>query len=156
MINNPQPIYSHTMSKIRIDFYLINQDQPDAVWLLACRLLEKAYKRGHRIFVFCESKEHAEHLDELLWTYKDDSFIPHHLQGEGPEPAPPVQIGYGPEPRGFNDILLNMAPTIPAYFTRFQRVMEIVAADEAAKERSREHYREYRKYGCELHAHPIE
>ena len=156
MISNLQSAPIHTMSNTRVDFYLLNQEQPDAACLLACRLLEKAYQRGHRVFVFCDSKEQAEHLDELLWTYKDDSFIPHHIQGEGPEPPPPVQIGYGPEPRGFNDILLNMSTSIPSYFTRFKRVMEIVIANDTAKELSREHYREYRKQGCELHTHPID
>jgi DNA polymerase-3 subunit chi len=144
------------MSQIRVDFYLLSNSQPDAVGLVACRLLEKAYQRGHRVFVFCDSKENAERLDELLWTYKEDSFIPHNLQGEGPEPPPPVQIGYSAEPRGFNDILLNMSPTIPEYFTRFRRVMEIVAADDPAKEISRNHYREYRTKQCDLHTHNIE
>lgn len=144
------------MSQIRVDFYLLSNSQPDAVGLVACRLLEKAYQRGHRVFVFCDSKENAERLDELLWTYKEDSFIPHNLQGEGPEPPPPVQIGYGTEPRGFNDILLNMSPTIPDYFTRFRRIMEIVAADDSAKEISRNHYREYRSKQCDLHTHNIE
>ena len=144
------------MPPIRVDFYLLTNNEPQATWLVACRLLEKAYQRGHRVFVYCESKENAEHLDELLWTYKDDSFIPHNLQGEGPEPPPPIQIGYGTEPRGFNDILLNMSSTIPPYFTRFRRVMEIVAASEEAKEMSRNHYREYRSKQCELHTHPIE
>lgn len=144
------------MSLIRVDFYLLNSDQPQAAWLVACRLLEKAYLRGHRVFVYCDNQKDVEHLDELLWTYKDDSFIPHNIQGEGPEPPPPVQIGYGAEPRGFNDILLNMATTIPSYFSRFRRVMEIVAASDTAKEISRTHYREYRAKQCELHTHHIE
>lgn len=143
------------MALIRVDFYLLNNPQPEAVGLVACRLLEKAYQRGHRVFVYCETQQNAEHLDELLWTYKDNAFIPHNLQGEGPEPPPPVQIGCGTEPRGFNDILLNMATTIPTYFTRFRRIMEIVAVNDAAKETSRNHYREYRARQCELHTHHI-
>jgi DNA polymerase III subunit chi len=141
---------------IRVDFYLVNNQEPQASWLVACRLLEKAYQRGHRVFVYCDSQTDAEQLDELLWTYKDESFIPHNLQGEGPEPPPPVQIGYGAEPRGFDDILLNMSTTIPPYFTRFGRVMEIVKGDDAGKNTSREHYREYRAKGCELHTHTVE
>lgn len=143
------------MSPIRVDFYLLDDTKPQAVWLVACRLLEKAYQRGHRIFVYCESKEHADYLDELLWTYKSESFIPHNLQGEGPEPPPPVQIGYGAEPRGFNDILLNMATTIPPFYSRFRRIMEIVSANDAAKEVSRHHYRDYRAKQFELHTHNL-
>ncbi|WP_133126764.1 DNA polymerase III subunit chi [Legionella nagasakiensis] len=145
------------MSPIRIDFYLLNNKQPYANWMLACRLLEKAYLRGHRVFVFCENRQDAERLDELLWTFKDDSFIPHNLQGEGPEPPPSIQIGYEltSEPRGFNDILLNMATMIPPFFARFRRIIEIVPPDDAAKEISRNHYRAYRHQQCDIHTHPI-
>lgn len=141
---------------MRVDFYLLKNDPPEARWLIACRLLEKAYLRGHRVFVFCENEADAKHVDELLWTYKEESFIPHNLQGEGPEPPPAVQIGYGQEPRAFNDILLNLAQSIPSFHSRFRRIMEIVQDDEAAKEISRAHYREYKAKRFELHTHEIE
>ncbi|RUR19977.1 DNA polymerase III subunit chi [Legionella sp. km535] len=144
------------MSPIRVDFYLLTSDQPDAKWLVACRLLEKAYARGHRVFVSCDNRQDAEHLDELLWTFRDDSFIPHNLQGEGPEPPPPIQIGYDKEPRGFNDILLNMGSAIPLFHGKFKRIMELVSNIEAEKELSRLHYKEYRAKKYELHTHPIE
>ena len=140
---------------MRVDFYLLTSEDPEAIWLLTCRLIEKAYQRGHRVFVHCKNQHDAEHLDELLWTYKDDSFIPHNLQGEGPEPPPPVQIGFDKEPRGFNDILINMANPIPTYATRFKRVIELVATYEEAKTISRDHYREYRSKGCQLHLHTM-
>ncbi|MCC5014003.1 MULTISPECIES: DNA polymerase III subunit chi [unclassified Legionella] len=144
------------MSSVRVDFYLLNSNELSSRWLLACRLLEKAYLRGHQVFVYCDTKQDAEQLDELLWTFKDNSFIPHNLQGEGPEPPPPIQLGYQGEPRGFNDILLNLAAPIPSFYARFRRVMEIVVNDESAKELSRAHYREYRAKQCELHTHNIE
>lgn len=138
----------------RVDFYLLNKAADDK-WLYACRLLEKAYRLGHRVFVFCDNQQNAEHLDELLWTYKDNSFIPHNLQGEGPEPPPPVQIGYQAEPRGFNDILLNLSSTVPAFFSRFNRIIEIVPEDEQSKEISRENYRTYRNAQCKIQTHQI-
>lgn len=140
---------------MRIDFYLLNETAPDALWLTACRLLEKAYLKQHRVFVYCANQQDAEHLDELLWTFKPDSFIPHHLQGEGPEPPPPIQIGYSDDPKGFSDILFNLSPTLPTFLKRFQRVIEIVSADEAAKAISRDHFREYRKMGLEPQTHSI-
>ncbi|CAM2883164.1 DNA polymerase III subunit chi [Legionella worsleiensis] len=144
------------MSPIRIDFYLLASDQPEAKWLVACRLLEKAYMKGHRVFVCCNNQQEAEHLDELLWTFRDDSFIPHNLQGEGPEPPPPIQIGYDKEPRGFNDILLNMASTVPLFHGKFKRIMELVSNKDSEKEISRQHYKEYRSRNYELHTHKID
>lgn len=143
------------MPPIRVDFYLIANEEAQARWLLACRLLEKAYTKGHRVYVHCTNQNDAELLDELLWTFRDDSFIPHHLQGEGPEPPPPVQIGYANEPRGFNDILLNLTDEIPAFFTRFKRVMELVSNVESEREQSRVRYKQYRAQGCELSVHEI-
>ncbi len=144
------------MSPIRVDFYLLTSDQPDARWLVACRLLEKAYIKGHRVYVHCNDQKDAEWLDELLWTFRDDSFIPHNLQGEGPEPPPPVQLGFNKEPRGFNDILLNLASEIPPFYNKFKRVMELVLNVESEKELSRAHYKEYRARGCELQTHNID
>ncbi len=139
---------------MRVDFYLLTGETQDPL-LIVCRLLEKAYLRGHKVFVYSASKQEAENLDELLWTFKDNSFIPHNLQGEGPEPPPPIQIGYGEEPRGFDDILVNLRPEIPPFYSRFRRVIEIVANEETAKESSRSRYREYRAKKCDLQTHNI-
>ena len=141
---------------MKIDFYLLKNNKPNASSLLACRILEKAYKRGHRVFVYCADLKATNCLDELLWTYKDESFIPHNIQGEGPEPPPAIQIGHDEEPRGYNDILLNMAPEIPIFYRKFNRLIEIVTNDEKSKEISRQHFREYKKQGFKLTVHTID
>lgn len=143
------------MQPIRVDFYLLSNNEPDARGLLACRLLEKAYLKGHKVFVLCNNKQQAEYLDELLWTFKEDSFIPHNLQGEGPEPPPVIQIGFDKEPRGFNDILLNLSHQAPSFYPKFKRVMELVSNSEPEKEQSRILYRNYKAQGCNLHIHQL-
>ncbi|WP_133140071.1 DNA polymerase III subunit chi [Legionella genomosp. 1] len=143
------------MSPVRVDFYLLGSSDKQAALQFACRLLEKAYLRGHQVFVFCNNRQEAESLDELLWTFKDDSFIPHNLQGEGPEPPPVIQIGYQQEPRGFHDILLNLSDEIPGFFTKFKRVIELVVDEEQAKTLSRSHFRQYRSANCEINTHNV-
>lgn len=140
----------------RVDFYLLADSDKESYWRLACRLLEKAYLRGHRVFVFCNNQEDAKLLDELLWTFRDDCFIPHNLQGEGPKPPPAVQIGHQEPNNGFNDILLNLTDDIPPFYVQFRRVMELVSSDEVARESSRNRYREYRQKHCALHTHQLE
>jgi DNA polymerase III subunit chi len=138
------------MSPIRVDFYLPSGD----VWLLACRLLEKAYLRKHRIFVYCQSEKDAEKLDDLLWTFKAESFIPHAIQGEL---SSPIQIGFGlKEPKASYDILLNLALEIPVFYPGFERILEIVSSDEASKVVSRAHYKVYRAAGCVVNTHSVE
>lgn len=143
------------MSPIRVDFYLLESIQADAKWLIACRLLEKAYLKGHKVYVHCNKKEEAEYLDELLWTFKNDSFIPHNLQGEGPAFPPPIQLGFAHQPKGFNDILMNLSQELPPFFSRFKRVIEIVSNVETEKQNSRTLYKLYRSRGCDLHTHAI-
>jgi DNA polymerase-3 subunit chi len=145
------------MSQKRADFYLLQDSEPNASLFFACRLLEKAYRKKHRVFVYCEDKIIAEQLDELLWSFKDASFIPHNLQGEGPEPPPPIQIGYtaNQNPIGYHDILLNLANTIPKFYQQFKRIFEIVTEDESTKITRRRHYQAYRQQGMTVKTHPI-
>ena len=143
------------MSPIRVDFYLLASPSVDARWHFACRLLEKAYFAGNSVFVFCQCQEDAETLDELLWTFKEDSFIPHNLQHEGLTPPPPIQIGHHQEPRGFSDVLLNLNPSIPPFYSNFKRVIELVSNETERKELGRKNYRFYRDNRCELFTHNI-
>jgi DNA polymerase III subunit chi len=135
---------------MRVDFYVLTNSDPNQKLLTACRLIEKAYNNGHRVFVYCDNQTQAHDVDELLWTYKEESFIPHNLQGEGPEPSPAVQIGYDPKLCNYNDILINLSESIPVFFTQFKRTLEIVATDEAAKEISRQHYRYYKQNNLKI------
>jgi DNA polymerase III subunit chi len=141
---------------MRIDFYLVKDSAPKARLEFACRLIEKAYQRNHRIFIQCVNQSMTHELDELLWCYKDESFIPHNIQGEGPTSPPPVQLGYSlQKPTGFNDILVNLSNEVPPFYQHFKRIIEIVCEDDAVKEITRNHFRHYKKARCQIHTHEI-
>lgn len=125
-----------------IDFYILPEASPLSRLQFVCRLIEKIYQQKHRIYIHAENKMQAHQLDELLWTYRDDSFLPHNLYGEGPEPAPPIQIGFEVTPEKQRDVLINLTAQVPVFHAQFQRVLEIVAQD--AQEAARERYRFYR------------
>jgi DNA polymerase-3 subunit chi len=124
--------------------------------LFACRLIEKAYKQKHRIYVHAEDRAMAHQLDEMLWTYREDSFLPHNLHGEGPEPPPPIQIGFENAPEKHRDILINLNPQIPEFHPQFARVLELIVNDAAAQEMGRERYRFYRTQGFEINTHKLQ
>ena len=63
----------------RIDFYLPGAGARDNRFGLACRLADKAYHQGRRVYLHAASAEQARHLDRLLWTFRDQSFVPHGL-----------------------------------------------------------------------------
>jgi DNA polymerase-3 subunit chi len=140
----------------RIDFYIIEENNPRSRLLLACRLIEKAHKNRHRIYIQAENQAEAFQVDELLWTYRDDSFLPHNLYGDGPEPAPPIQIGFRDTPEKHRDILLNLSKQVPAFYTQFSRVLEIVSQDTDIQAAAREHYRQYRAAGYDINTHKLQ
>ena len=55
-------------------------------------LLEKTLERGWRAVVETSSRERASAIDTLLWSYRDDSFLPHGIAGEASDPDQPVLI----------------------------------------------------------------
>ena len=128
----------------KIDFYILNESHSSARLQLACRLIEKAYKQKHRIYIHTENSNDAHQLDELLWTYREDSFLPHNLLGDGPEPAPPIQIGFTQPPEKHRDILINLAHQVPEFHIQFNRILELVDQNPIDQESARERFRFYR------------
>lgn len=140
---------------IRIDFYLLSDVRAEARLHYACRIAEKAYQQGHRVYFHTENQQETHSLDDLLWTYRDASFLPHNLYGEMLTPQPPIQIGHTETPKGHSDLLINLAVSPPLFYRQFKRVIEIVPADDAWRARAREHYKNYRTQGCVLQSHHI-
>jgi DNA polymerase-3 subunit chi len=140
----------------KVDFYIITENNFNSRIQFACRLIEKAYQQKHRIFIHTANKQQAHAIDEMLWTYRDDSFLPHHLLGEGPEPTPPIQIGYDKNPEKHRDILINLSSTVPEFYAQFQRILEIVTSDTETQNDTREHFRFYRSQGLNISTHKLE
>ncbi|MEX0900321.1 MAG: DNA polymerase III subunit chi [Gammaproteobacteria bacterium] len=130
----------------RVDFYVANDDAAR----VACRLAEKAWKLGHKVYVHTKDPTDAQKLDELMWTFRDVAFVPHSLTDEGP-----VRIGHAAPPDGFDSLLVNLADEVPAFFSKFERVAEVVSGDESAKAQARERFRFYRERGYELETHQV-
>lgn len=140
----------------RIDFYLIQNSTSVAKPRLACRLADKAYHLGHRIYLHTENAAQTRQMDEMLWTFSAGSFIPHAAYTETLAPNPePVLIGHGEPPAGFDSVLICLAPEVPAFFSRFERMTELVDHDEQDRQRARERFRFYRDRGYDLHTHEV-
>ncbi len=140
----------------RVDFYILNTADELESLEFTCRLIEKIYLRNHRLFAYCDGLEQAHQLDELLWTFKANSFIPHNLENEGPMPPPPIQIGVAPPSRFFKDVLLNLSHQLTEFHERFGRIIEILDERDDIKRMGRETYRAYQSYGYSLHVHKID
>jgi DNA polymerase-3 subunit chi len=136
----------------RVDFYVLDNPASNARLLLACRLAEKAVEQSYEVLINAASEAESIRLDELLWTFSQGSFLPHRLLGAGPaEEGEHVLIGCGQEPgEGRSDLLINLALTVPPFFSTFQRVAEIVSAGDENKAAGRERFRYYRDRGYDL------
>jgi DNA polymerase-3 subunit chi len=58
-------------------------------------LLEKVIERGWKAVVEVGSEERAKSLDTILWTYRDDSFLPHGMAGDELDPEQPILLTTG-------------------------------------------------------------
>lgn len=137
----------------RIGFYIIENEDADSRVRLALRLTDKAHQRGHRIYINSESEAQAQQLDELLWSFRPASFLPHALvTDKRPEQ---ICIGWGQEPEGHDDLLINLQPEVPDFIGRFKRVMELVNQEPQRLEALRNSWRFYRDRGYALEQHRL-
>ena len=144
------------MDRPRVDFYLLDEPEGGGREAVACRIAEKAWRHGHRVHVHVDSPESARRLDDLLWTWRDESFVPHGTCATDEETCrEPVSIGWGTLPPFAQDMLLNLDDGVPDGFDRFGRVAEVVGGAESSRVAGRERFRRYRDEGCEPVTHRL-
>ena len=135
----------------QIDFYTHVQDKART----ACRLAAKAFAQDLRLMVLCPDAEAVARLDRLLWTFSATGFVPHCLAGDPLASVTPVILDATTAEPPHDQVLLNLRSERPPFFSRFQRLIEIVSRDEEDRERARERYRFYRDRGYEIRNHDL-
>lgn len=135
----------------RVDFYILQQGGRQAALNYACRLAEKAFLKGHRCYI-CVDEPDMTTVDELLWQFRADSFVPHALAGRDDGH---IAIGTEHHTGEHCDVMINLTTAVPSTFSRFKRLAEIVSQDEPWLSASRGRYSHYRQAGYPLHNHPI-
>jgi len=148
------------MSAPRVDFYVLASSDGPARLRFACRLVEKAWLKQHRVRVQLDPGGELEAIDELLWTYSDGSFVPHHRLGDDdaappPAPAPVVLADVADAGPADGDLIVNLSTSLPQGFERFQRIAEVVDADAVRRQRGRERFRQYRERGIQPETHDM-
>ena len=138
----------------QVDFYILPSADPSARLDFACKLTEKAWRMGHRVYLHCSDAAQREDLDARLWRFKGETFIPH--GGAEEDQAAPVVLGLGEDPGQHQDLLVNLDLRIPEFFKRFARVAEIVVEDPAIRLAARESFRFYREQGYPLQDHRLQ
>lgn len=142
-----------------MDFYILSSEADRARLTFACRIAEKAVLKQHNVLIHTGADHEAQELDELLWTFSQSSFVPHRIVRDG-EPAlasEPVLIGAGAELRSDRcDMLINLADEVPEFFSRYERVAEVIDGDPGRRNAGRQRFRYYRDRGYQLNTHEID
>ena len=139
----------------RVDFYVLPDADSGARLHFACRLTEKAYKLDNRTHAHVAGTAQARQLDELLWTFRPGSFIPHEIAGQASQSKVPVTIGHDCEATLGGDLLINLADEIPPFFDQFARIAEIIDASDECRRHGRERFSFYRDNGYEPDTHKL-
>jgi DNA polymerase-3 subunit chi len=134
----------------RADFYLIAKprfrEQP---LLLVCELAKKANAAEQPLLILVESMAQAEQLDELLWEFDPDAYVPHQIAGtDEDDDIVPVLIAPPEFDAALRPLVLNLRTA--AVPVGFERVLEVVPADESARGPLRERWKAYKDRGVEV------
>lgn len=135
----------------RIDFHVLGSAEPTWVQHYVCRLVDKAWRKNHRILVHCEP-DWLTPLDEQLWSFRSGAFIPHQHIESG---ACAVNLCSDGNCADHHDILINLSRQQPEFFSRFNRMFELVLDDDDWKTQKRAHFRFYQSRGYVVKSHSV-
>lgn len=138
----------------RADFYLIAKPRFRAEPLrLACALVRKAHDAGQATLILARDHAQAEELDDLLWAFDDDAYVPHQIAGDEEDELAPVLIATPDMDVPLRPLVLNLRDV--AVEGAFERVLEVVPADESARGPLRERWKAYKARGLEVKSHDM-
>lgn len=114
-------------------------------------ILERALAAGHRVVVVAGSPERVEHLNDVLWTYSDASFLPHGSARDGEAQRQPVWLTAGDENPNGASMLVLVDGAVSARLDAFQRCCDIFDGnDEAAVAAARQRWKAAKAAGHQL------
>ncbi len=132
-----------------IDFYHSAEDRLAVV----ARLVAKEAAARTPLRILTPDEATTDKLDRLLWIAPATGFLPHCRMDSPLAAATPVWIDHRLEHAGAATLLVNLHAEPPPFFSRFERLAEVVGTDDVAAGRQR--FRFYRERGYELRSHDV-
>lgn len=138
----------------KVSFYILPTESLQDRVLFACKLIEKAYHSGCFCYVLTDDDKQSQLIDDLLWTFRAGSFIPHQIYiGELPDFEKIILIGSLTAPENWQHTLFNLSSHYPSLELKTQRILEILDNSENTKAAGRERYRRYQQSGMIITTH---
>ena len=139
-----------------VSFYILSSALIQDKYLFACKLIEKAYRNGQFCYILTDNNEQSQLLDDLLWTFRAGSFIPHEIyNGLTPNSDNVVLIGTVKAPEQSQSLLFNLSSKYPEDISKTKRILEILDNSEVTKAAGRNRYRQYQQAGLNVTTHNI-
>lgn len=120
----------------------------------ACLHASVCYRNNQRVYVHTNDQKSAHNIDEMLWGFEPDSFVPHNLVGEGPAQGAPVEIGFQ-VPKSRRPILINLASQVPNFAGNYSHIIDFVPAETSLKIQARERFKQYKQAGFHIDTHNV-
>ena len=139
---------------MQVFFHYFEKTSGRDLLVYICRLVEKGYKQGSKpIYIHFDSENEAKEFDSLLWTFRQESFIPHTILGNPEQEKTPVIIGWDTNQIETAEALINVSQDIPRASKSTSKIHEIVGNDENKKNKAREKWKAYKANGSIIKAH---
>jgi DNA polymerase-3 subunit chi len=117
----------------------------------ACVLVRKARAANCNVVLYSEDRNELRTLDEMLWTFAEQEFLPHVMADDPNARHTPVLLTANDEAAlPHSQILINLSAKTPNNFAQFERMFEIVSTDASEVTAGRERYRFYQQRGYPL------
>jgi len=121
----------------------------------ACALTSKALARGMRVMLLTRDTGMTDKLSRMLWSTPSTGFVPHCRCDHRLAPLTPVIVDHRGEPLIHDQVLVNLCDDTPPFFSRFQRLAEIVSTEDQDRDAARSRFRFYRDRGYEIVTHQL-
>lgn len=139
----------------RADFYQLKSNDPASRYPLLCRLLEKCLGVGQQVYIICHDEAEALHLNQYIWAFKPDSFIPHICAHEQAQAI--VVLGHTSTPAAaqphHHEICINLSQVLAP--EKFDRIIELVVQETEMLQTARDHYATYNELGRTMQYHKL-
>ena len=142
------------MTVPRASFYLLKQGAPERLLQTACRLAARAAAEGGRLFIQAADEAQLRELDEWLWSFPAESFLPHQRTDEAGLLSAPLLIGLK-RTTSPCDICLNVSNRPVENPEGYRRILELFPAEESARLLARQRWLHYKHLGFSLDHHDV-
>ena len=124
--------------------------------IYVCKLIEKGYKQNiNPIYIKTDTQKQAEELDKILWTFRQESYIPHTLVDQDSNNTQPVQIGWIDNEIDDAEAIINLSDGMPDISNDLKKIHEIIDNIDEKKEKARERWKKYKSIGFNIKAYKV-